>query len=122
MYSSVKSYTKEFSVFGLLFFACLLNYFLQQVLIPFLLPINIILFVYLILNKFNIPVLSVILCAILDEQLLGYYFGSLATIYSFICFVMLNCNKYTKFTIFLSVSIWFAINYNTRSIVEMFMY
>ena len=122
MYSTVKSYTKEFSIFGMLLFYCLLNYFLQQVLIPFLLPINIILLIYLILNKFNIPILFVIVCAVLDEQLLGYYFGSLVTIYSFICFIMLNCNKYTKFTFMLSLSIWLAINYNTRSIVEVFMY
>ena len=120
MYSSIKSYTRELIILTILLFTCLFNYFIQQVFTPFLLPINSIILVYLVLNRFNVLIFYIIFCALLDEQLLGYYFGSLVTIYSFICFIILNFNKYTKFTFILSILIWFCINYHTNDIVSIF--
>ena len=118
MYSIVKLYTKELIILTILLFTCLFNYFIQQVFVPFLLPINSIILVYLVSNKFNVQVFCVILCALLDEQLLGYSFGSLVTIYSFICFIILNFNKYTRLTLILSILIWFCINYHTNNIIQ----
>ena len=87
----------------------------------FLLPINIILLICLMCTKFNVQILYVITCALLDEQLLGYHFGSLVTIYSFVCFIMLNNAKYTKFTFILSILLWLFVNYNTNNIIKIFM-
>ena len=122
MYSAVKLHTRELIILPILLFVCLFNYFIQQIFTPFLLPINSIAFVYLILNKYNISIFYIILCALLDEQLLGYYFGSLVAIYSFICFIILNFNKYVKFTFIISLLLWLCINYNTNNIVSIFKY
>lgn len=122
MYNAVKLYAKELIILPILLFICLFNYFIQQVFTPFLLPINSIVLVYLILNKYNMSILYVILCALLDEQLLGYYFGSLVTIYSFICFTILNFNKYVKFTFIMSLLLWTCINYHTSNIISIFRY
>ena len=121
MNSVEKSYTRELVVFSILMFFCLFNYFIQQIFSLFLLPINIIIFIYLILKRFNVPVLYVVICALLEEQLLGYYFGSLVTTYSLVCFIILNFNKYYKFTFILSLIIWSLINYNTNNIISMFI-
>ncbi len=116
MYRNLKVYTNELVIFILLVFCCLFNYYLQQLFKPFLLPLNSIVFAYLILNKFTISIVTIIICALLDEQLLGYHLCSLVTIYSLICFLSSINNKYKKFTFILSFILWCILNYNTPTI------
>lgn len=122
MYSATRYYIKELTTIILLLFCCILNYFVQQVFIPFLLPLNIIVLVCLIVKNINVSILYIIICALLDEQLLGYHFCSLVTLYLFICFTIINCNKYSKTTLIVSLLLWSCINYNTQNIISLFGY
>lgn len=118
MYNQLKSYIQELSIIILLLFCCILNYFVQQVFTSFLLPINIIVLLYLTAKNINIPIIYIIICALFDEQLLGYHFCSLVTIYLLIGFIILNCNKYKKTTFAILLLLWTCINYNTNNIHE----
>ena len=119
MNRAIKWYTRELIIFTILLFCCLFNYLIQQVWQPFLLPINIIFIVYFLLKKINIPILFIVICALLDEQLLGYHICSLVTLYSLICFIILNINKYKTFTFILSLILWGSINYNTAELIAL---
>lgn len=118
IYNAIKIHKVEFSTILLLLFCCMLNYFIQQVFVPFLLPLNVIVLVYFIVRKINVSILNITICALFDEQLLGYYFCSLVTTYLFICFIILNCNKYSKTTFIISLLLWLCINYYTNNIVN----
>ncbi len=122
MYNTAKYYTRELTTIILLLFCCILNYFVQQVFASFLLPVNIIVLVYLILKNINIPILYIIICALFDEQLLGYHFCSLVTLYLFTGFIVMNCNQHSKPSLIISLLSWLCINYNTNNIVSLFGY
>lgn len=122
MYNTAKYYTRELTTIISLIFCCILNYSIQQVFVPFLLPVNIIVLVYLIVKSINVPILYIILCALFDEQLLGYHFCSLVTLYLFTVFIIMNCNKHSKTTLIMSLLSWLCINYNTNNIISLFVY